>query len=438
MNIINININNLKILESSRTTTTEEIELYKKLFDRYGVTVPLVIDNENQIYLGTAKYIACKELGIQEIPCLKIEDLSEEDLKVISLAEQRAGELGEWDYEKLYEELKELGEKAFLTGFDIESIKEMVEEQIETPEEIEEIDTPEIEENYFSQPGDIYILGNHKLMCGDSTKEEDIKKLLGNTKIDLMITDPPYNINYEGSDGQKIKNDNMDSSQFKEFLEKFYKNVYKAMREGAAYYVFHADLETIAFREGLEKAGFKMSQCLIWVKNTFNLSRQDYNWRHEPCLYGWKEGAAHYFLNDHTQDTVIEDLENHKKKSKAELLEYIKELHLKIDKYTTLIREDKPMKNDLHPTMKPLKLIGRLMINSSKPGWNILDPFGGSGSTLMTAEQCNRIAYLMEYDPKYTDVIVKRFASTGNTNIKLLREGKEYSWEEIKNNLIGE
>lgn len=432
MNIEKIDIDNLKIIKSSRTTTTEEINLYKNLFKEYGVTIPIVINKENQIYLGTAKYLACKELGIKEIPCIKVEDLSEEDLKVISLAEQRANELGEWDYEELYKELISLGDKAFLTGFDIEAVKEMIEEELETPEEIEEIDTPKIKENYYSQLGDIYFLGNHKLMCGDSTKEEDIKKLVGNDKMDLMITDPPYNIDYEGSDGQKIKNDNMDSSEFKEFLNKFYKNAFNVMRDGASYYVFHADLETIAFREGIEKAGFKLSQCLIWVKNAFNLSRQDYNWRHEPCLYGWKEGAAHYFLNDYTQDTVIEDIENHKKKSKAELLEYIKDLHVKIDKYTTLIREDKPQRNDLHPTMKPLKLIGRLMINSSKAEWNILDPFGGSGSTLMTAEQLNRFAFLMEYDPKYVDVIVKRFASTGNTNIKLIREGKEYSWEEIK------
>lgn len=432
MNIEKIDIDNLKIIKSSRTTTAEEINLYKNLFKEYGVTIPIVINKENQIYLGTAKYLACKELDIKEIPCIKVEDLSEEDLKVISLAEQRANELGEWDYEELYKELISLGDKAFLTGFDIEAVKEMIEEELETPEEIEEIDTPEVKENYYSQPGDIYLLGNHKLMCGDSTKEEDIKKLVGNNKMDLMITDPPYNIDYEGSDGQKIKNDNMDSSEFKEFLNKFYKNAFNVMRDGASYYVFHADLETIAFREGIEKAGFKLSQCLIWVKNAFNLSRQDYNWRHEPCLYGWKEGAAHYFLNDYTQDTVIEDIENHKKKSKAELLEYIKDLHVKIDKYTTLIREDKPQRNDLHPTMKPLKLIARLMINSSKAEWNILDPFGGSGSTLMTAEQLNRFAFLMEYDPKYVDVIVKRFASTGNTNIKLIREGKEYSWEEIK------
>lgn len=432
MDIEKINIEKLKIIKSSRTTTTEEINLYKNLFEIYGVTIPLVIDKEYKIFLGEAKYIACKELGIKEIPCIKVENLSDEDLKIISLAEQRANELGEWDYEKLYEELKELGDKAYLTGFDMEALKEMIDEELETPEEIEEINTPEVKETYYSQPGDIYLLDKHRLMCGDSTKEEDFKKLLDGNKVDLMITDPPYNIDYQGSDGQKIKNDNMDSSEFKEFLRKFYENSFKVMRKGAAFYVFHADLETIAFREGLEKVGFKLSQCLIWVKNTFNLSRQDYNWRHEPCLYGWKEGAAHYFLNDYTQDTVIEDIENNKKKSKAELLEYIKELHLKIDKYTSLIREDKPLKNDIHPTMKPLKLIGRLMINSSKSGWKILDPFGGSGSTLMTAEQLSRIAYLMEYDPKYVDVIVKRFASTGNTNIKLIRNGKEYSWEEIR------
>lgn len=203
------------------------------------------------------------------------------------------------------------------------------------------------------------------------------------------------------------------------------------MRAGAAYYIFHADSETISFRKALEDAGFKFSQCLIWVKNGFNLSRQDYNWRHEPCLYGWKLGKEHFFIKDYTQDTILETQEVLKKKSKEELLKYILELEGIIKYHSTIIEENKPLKNDIHPTMKPLKLLARLMANNSKKGWKVLDLFGGSGSTLMTAEQLERKAFLMEYDLKYVDVIVRRFASV-NQNIKLVRDGKTYTWDEIK------
>ena len=433
MEILEIKIENIKLSKlNPRVSTPEQIEQYKKILSKIGFIIPIFISSNNEILYDTAKYEAAKQLGFKTIKAIRIEELPESTLETLRVAEMKAFEMGEWDNEVLYEILANLDEESrSLTGFDFDKLKAEI-DAFETIEEIEEIDTPEIEEEYFSKPGDIYLLGNHRLMCGDSTKREDVEKLVDGATIDLMITDPPYNVNYESTDG-KIKNDNMSSNDFYEFLKKFYANAFSVMRDGAAFYIFHADSETKAFRGACEEVGFKISQCLIWVKNAFNLSMQDYHWRHEPCLYGWKLGTAHYFITDRSQDTILEDIESLKSKSKAELLEMYLNLQKILEEHSTIIRENKPLKNDVHPTMKPLKLLARLMVNSSQKEWNILDLFGGSGSTMMTAEQLGRKSYLMEYDPRFADVIVKRFASV-NKNITLLRDGKEYSWNDIKSN----
>lgn len=433
MEILELRIQDVELDKSNpRITTEEQVELYKKILTRFGMIVPILITSENKILYDNGKYEAAKQLGMKIIRAVRIDKLSEDELRTLRLAELNAQEKGEWDFEKLYDELSKLNEDdLFLTGFNLAEIEKELGTDGDSIEEIEEIDIPEAREDYYSQAGDIYLLGEHRLMCGDSTNTEDVSKLLDGELADLMITDPPYNINYEGSDGQKIKNDNMSSNEFYDFLKKFYENAFNVMRDGAGFYIFHADSETKAFRGACEDVGFKISQCLIWVKNGFNLSRQDYNWRHEPCLYGWKLGKEHFFIKDYTQDTVLENKEVLKKKSKEELLKYILELEEKLKYHSTIIEENKPTKNDIHPTMKPLKLLARLMANSSKKNWRVLDLFGGSGSTLMTAEQLQRKAYLMEYDPKYADVIVKRFASV-NQDIRLQRNGQIYTWEELK------
>ncbi len=433
MEILELGIQEVELDKNNpRITTEEQIELYKKILTRFGMIVPILITSENKILYDNGKYEAAKQLGMRTVRAVRIEKLSEDEVRTLRLAELNAQEKGEWDFEKLYEELSKLNEDdLFLTGFNLDEIEKELGVDGDDIECIEEIETPEPKENYYSQARDIYLLGEHRLMCGDSTNSEDVAKLMNGELVDLMITDPPYNIDYEGSDGQKIKNDNMSSDEFYDFLYHFYSNAFNHMRAGAAYYIFHADSETISFRKALEDAGFKFSQCLIWVKNGFNLSRQDYNWRHEPCLYGWKLGKEHFFIKDYTQDTILETPEVLKKKSKEELLKYILELEGIIKYHSTIIEENKPLKNDIHPTMKPLKLLARLMANNSKKGWKVLDLFGGSGSTLMTAEQLERKAFLMEFDPKYADVIVRRFASI-NQNIKLIRDGQTYTWDEIK------
>lgn len=435
--IIKIKLDLLKEFPNNpRKSTEKQVETYKNMLERFGSVIPVVIDNNNYVLSDYAKVEAARNLGLKEINCISVNNLTEDEKQIIRIGEIRAVELGEWDYKKLFEELSKIGEQINLTGFDIDELESLLPAEILDTNKIEEVDIPEVTESHFTKSQDIYLLGRHKLMCGDSTSLEDVKKLVEGKVIDLMVTDPPYNVNYEAANGNKIQNDNMSSSDFYKFLLAFYKNAYEVMRAGAAFYIFHADSETRAFRGALEEAKFKISQCLIWVKNQFILSRQDYNWKHEPCLYGWKEGTAHYFIKDFTQDTVLESsYKSFESYSKKELIDIVKSL---LNEHETIIRENKPLRNDVHPTMKPIKLLARLIHNSSKKDWNILDLFGGSGSTLIATEQLERNSFLMEYDPKYADVIVRRYASLGKEDIVLIRDGKQYSWEEIKHELISE
>lgn len=260
-------------------------------------------------------------------------------------------------------------------------------------------------------PGDVWLLGKHRLMCGDSTKEADVAKLMGGEQADLLLTDPPYNVDYQGGtkDKMKIANDNMDDVAFVGFLTAAFNCAIQAMRPGAAFYVWHADSKGFEFRTALKEVGLTLRETLIWVKNALVLGRQDYQWRHEPCLYGWKEGAAHYFVDDRSQSTVIEDAGvDYRKLKKDELLKLVLQL-TDVSIPNTVIYEDKPTKNDIHPTMKPVKLMARLTKNSTKQEQLVLDLFGGSGSTLIACEQINRRCFTMEYDPKYCDAILDRW-----------------------------
>ena len=281
--------------------------------------------------------------------------------------------------------------------------------------------------------GEVWQLGRHRLMCGDSTDAADVQKLMGAEVMDLIITDPPYNVNYEEkaaalneyrpneNGAMKIENDVMDKNSFYTFLFKAFANMEACMREGAAVYVFHADSEGLTFRKAFDDAGIKLAEVLIWEKSNFVLGRQDYQWRHEPILYGWKEGARHYFVDDRTQDTVIlEDDVDFEAMKKPELIQYIKDVMHRYADQTTVIFEKKPMSSSLHPTMKPLELIAKFMKNSSKKGWNVGDLFGGSGSTLMAAEQLERNAYVMELDEHYASVIIKRWEDfTGQQAVRI-------------------
>ena len=352
---------------------------------KFGFVSPLVINKDMTVIGGHQRLKVLKDLGITEVECIVV-DLDKTNEKALTIALNKIQ--GDWDEDKLEALLQELKLEEFdmnLTGFDFDEVDEILNDINGTKEDNFDVDSAyeEIEEP-ITKPGDIWILGNHRLMCGDSTHKDDIMRLMNNQDADMLLTDPPYNVDYVGKTAEalKIKNDNMDDNQFYEFLRKVFENMYIVTKEGASIYVFHADTEGINFRKAFKDAGFKLAECLIWKKDCFVMGRQDYQWQHEPILYGWKEGTAHYFINDRTQSTILEF--------------------------------DRPKQSTLHPTMKPIDLIAKLIKNSSKENDIILDLFGGSGSTIIAAEQLNRNCYTMELDPKYCDVIVKRWETLTN------------------------
>ena len=277
-------------------------------------------------------------------------------------------------------------------------------------------DAPEVDYGEpDSKPGAVYQLGPHRLMCGDSTSAQDMEKLMDGAKADLIITDPPYNVDYEGGNGKKIQNDNMSDNKFLNFLTDAFRTMLGALKNGGAFYIWHADSEGYNFRQAVKNCNGEIRQCLIWVKNSLVLGRQDYQWRHEPCLYGWKAGAGHYWEGRRDLSTVFDETRGDwQKMSKDQLIAELKRYDQEVK--TTIIYEDKPKKSDEHPTMKPVRLFERLMLNSSKAEDIVLDPFGGSGTTIITAAKTGRYARVMELDPRYSDVIRRRWTAWAKEN----------------------
>ena len=406
-----------------------EYQKIKRSIETFGYVDPIIINKDGTIIGGHQRCQVLSDLGYTEVDVVVV-DLNKNDEKALNVALNKI--TGEWDELKLKDLLVELDLGDYdisVTGFDNQDLEELIELTDFEPDVTE--DNFDSEKAYAesvsdSEPlvkqGEVWQLGRHRLMCGDSTEISDVKKLMGGEMMDLIITDPPYNVNYEekaadlnklrtnknGSMG--IENDIMESDEFYLFLLQSYNNMKEFMRDGAAIYVFHSDKQGLAFRKAFLDSGLKLSQILIWEKNNFVLGRNDYQWRHEPVLYGWKEGAKHYFIDDRTQDTVIlEDDVDFESMKKPELIQYIRDLTHRYSDQTTVLFEKRPMDSSLHPTMKPLALIAKFMKNSSKKGWNVGDFFGGSGSTLMAAEQLGRNAYVMEYDEHYASVIIKRW-----------------------------
>lgn len=397
----------------------------------FGFKVPIVVDKDMVIINGHTRLKAAKKLKLKQVPVIIADDLTPQQVKAFRLADNKVSEIATWDEDLLALELGQIDDIHMeLFGFDmdldIDSNKEPEEDNFE----------PEIPEEPKAKYGDIYKLGNHRLMCGDSTKEEDVKKLMNGELADLVVTDPPYNVDYsskndllnkigKGSCVQTdIKNDSMDNDNFKNFLIDAFKNLYIYMKDGCPFYIWHADVQGYNFRYACNEVGFRIRQVLIWVKNIFVLGRQDYQWKHEPCLYGWKDGDSHYFIDDRTQSNIFEDeidLEKMKKEDMKKLLEQL----LNDKENTTIIKENKPMKSDLHPTMKPIKLFGRLILNSSKKGENVLDVFGGSGTTIIACEQLGRNCFMMEFDPHYVDVIINRWEKFTGQKAELISEKEE-------------
>lgn len=353
---------------------------------QFGFKVPIVIDRDNVIVAGHTRLKAARKIGLEKVPCIVADDLTPEQIKAYRLADNKTAELADWDFSALEIELAELESDFDMSafGFDISDFEDI--------HEITEDEVPEVDEENepICKTGDIWNLGKHRLMCGDSTNVSDVEKLMNGDKADLLLTDPPYNVAYEGGTKEKLKieNDDMSDEEFQEFLISAFENSNIVMKDGASFYIWHSDSEGFNFRSACKNTGWKIRQCLIWVKNSIVLGRQDYQWKHEPCLYGWKDGAAHYFVDDRTQSTVWEF--------------------------------NKPLRNIEHPTMKPVDLIARAINNSSRSDNIVLDIFGGSGTTLIACEQLNRKCYMMELDPKYCDVIIKRWENlTGEKAVKI-------------------
>ena len=394
LNIVYKKISELKEYEKNPRKNDKAVEAVANSIQSFGFKVPIIIEPDGTIVAGHTRVKASKKLGIDEVPCIIASDLSPDQLKAFRIADNKTAELADWDLDLLVEELK--GIEMDMEQFGFDDLEKLLDRDV-LEDEFEE----ELPEVAYSKKGDVFVFGKHRLMCGDSTKSEDVEKLRDGALMDMIFTDPPYNVDYEGQDGMKIQNDKQSDEDFYNFLLSAFKNMYDSLKPGGPIYVCHADSEGVNFRNAFKNAGFKLAECLIWVKNSLVLGRQDYHWRHEPILYGWKEGSSHYFINDRSQDTVWE--------------------------------YNKPKVNDLHPTMKPLELVGRAIKNSSKNGDKVLDLFGGSGSTMIAAEQIGRVAYLMELDEKYTDVIVKRMIRFIQTydNCYLIRDGVKTPLKDI-------
>ena len=359
----------------------------------FGFQSPIIVDKDNTIIAGHTRFNAAKRLKLDEVPIIKASDLTEAQVKAFRLADNRVSEYATWNDELLaieFEELQDLDFDLSLTGFEELEIESLLNEDESDNEVFEDGYEVELPKEPKAKQGDIYRLGRHFLMCGDSTSVEDVEKLTNGAKIDLLITDPPYNVAYEGGTKDKltIKNDCMDNDSFRAFLTNAFFAADNVMKSGAVFYIWHADSEGYNFRGACNDINWKVRQCLIWNKSSMVMGRQDYQWKHEPCLYGWKDGAGHLWASDRKQ--------------------------------TTVLNFDKPVRNGEHPTMKPIALFDYQIKNNTKKEDVVLDLFAGSGTTLIACEQNGRISYNMELDPRYCDVIIERWETfTGKKAVLL-------------------
>ena len=389
---------------NARTHSDMQVAQIAASIKEFGFLNPIVIAEDNTILCGHGRLMAAQKLGLKKVPCVKESHLTETQRRAFIIADNKLSLNAGWDNELLSVELTELRGADFdldLLGFDEKELSQLFDEGNEIQEDEFDVET-ELTKPTFSKLGDIWSLGRHRLVCGDSTKEETYKSLMGKKKANLVMTDPPYNVDYQGSAG-KIKNDNMESDKFYQFLLDAFVNMEQAMASDASIYVFHADTEGLNFRKAFIDAGFYLSGCCIWKKPSLVLGRSPYQWQHEPCLYGWKKKGKHQWYSGRKETTVWEF--------------------------------EKSKKNSEHPTMKPIPLLAYPITNSTMSNAIVLDPFGGSGSTLIACEQTDRICYTIELDEKFCDVIVNRYLEQvgTDTEIKVIRDGKTFSYQEVVN-----
>lgn len=381
---------------NARIHSKDQIAQIRASFREFGVIAPLVVDEEYNLLVGHGRLEAARAEGLKELTCIVAEHLTEAQKRAYIIADNRLAMNAGWDTEMLFVEIADLQGADFdisLLGFDDAELNKLMGGMEDVHDDDFDVDA-ELQKPAISKQGDLWLLGNHRLVCGDSTKAETFELLMDGKAANLVVTDPPYNVNYEGNAG-KIKNDNMTGAKFYQFLLDAFTHTEKAMAKDASIYVFHADTEGLNFRRAFLDAGFYLSGTCIWKKQSLVLGRSPYQWQHEPVLFGWMKTGKHAWYSDRKQSTIWEF--------------------------------DKPKKNTDHPTTKPVPLIAYPIVNSSMTGCIVLDPFGGSGSTLIACEQMDRICYTVELDEKFCDVIVKRYAMQVGTDkdVFLIRDGQK-------------
>ena len=394
-------------VNNARTHSQEQVNKLRGSLREFGFINPVIIDSDFNVIAGHGRLMAAKEEGIEEVPCVLVDYLTEAQKKAYILADNRYAQDAGWDEELLRLEIESLEGMDFdvsLTGFNEDEIADLFADSEGTGAEDDDFDLSDaLEQAAFVERGDVWVVGRHRLMCGDATSPEDVATLMDGKKANLIITDPPYNVAFESSDGLSIKNDKMENDKFYEFLLAAFKNMAEHLEKGGSAYVFHADTEGLNFRKAFIDAGFHLSGCCIWVKNSLVLGRSDYQWQHEPVLYGFLQNGKHYWSKNAGRSQ------------------------------TTIWNFDKPKKNKNHPTSKPLDLLAYPIGNSSQENAIVIDTFGGSGSTLMTCEQTNRICHTMELDEKYASVILRRYVEDTDDadNVYVIRNGEKLMYSDL-------
>ena len=392
-------------VNNARTHSKEQILKLRSSLREFGFVNPVIIDQDYNVIAGHGRLLAAKEEGITEVPCVLADHLTEAQKKAYILADNRFAQDAGWDEELLRLEIESLQDMAFdvsLTGFEDQEIADLFADTSDSDVKDDEYDlAAALEKAAFVQRGDIWQVGRHRLMCGDATDAADVTFLMNGKRANLIVTDPPYGVSFKSSDGLTIQNDSIQGDDFYQFLYKAFKNMADNLERGGAAYVFHADTEGLNFRKAFIDAGFHLAGVCIWVKNSLVLGRSDYQWQHEPVLYGFLKNGKHPWYSDRKQ--------------------------------TTIWNYDKPKRNKNHPTSKPLDLLGYPIQNSSQENSIILDTFGGSGSTMMACQQTGRTCYMMELDEKYASVILRRYAEDfGDAeNVYVIRDGEKLFYKEL-------
>ncbi len=390
---------------NARTHSKEQILQLRSSLREFGFVNPVIVDKDLNIIAGHGRVMAAKEEGLTEIPCVFVEHLSDTQKKAYILADNRLALSAGWDADLLaleFADLKDLGFDLGLTGFDEKEIEKLFANSSGDVADDDFDLTAALDEAAFVLPGDVWTLGRHRLICGDATDAETVKRLMDGRKANLVLTDPPYNVDFQGSSGLKIKNDSMKAEQFYTFLLSSFQNLADNLESGGSAYIFHADTEGENFRRAFREAGFHLSGTCIWAKDSFVMGRSPYQWQHEPILYGWLKTGTHKWYAGRAEATIWNFA--------------------------------KPKRNSDHPTSKPLDLLAYPIRNSSQTNGIVLDTFGGSGSTLIACEQADRICNMLELDEKYASVILRRYATfkqNGGADITCEREGKTIAYADL-------